>query len=91
MTETKRPKVTLGYLYKNAQRRTADDDHVLRLSDGGLRRKSRRRHCARRRFDGDDDLGYDSTLPVTQDVMMPHVQAVAAARRMRGSSAICRT
>ncbi len=77
MTETKRPKVTLGYLYEKM--RKGEPLTMITCYDypmADLVEKAAVDIVLVGDSMGMTILGFDSTLPVTQDVMMPHVQAV---------------
>ena len=77
MTEAKRSKVTLGALYDKM--RKGEPITMITCYDypmADLVEKAGVDMVLVGDSLGMTILGYDSTLPVTQDVMMPHVQAV---------------
>ncbi|MBI5651502.1 MAG: 3-methyl-2-oxobutanoate hydroxymethyltransferase [Chloroflexi bacterium] len=77
MADTKRSKVTLGMLYEKM--RKAEPITMITCYDfpmADLVEKAGVDMVLVGDSMGMTILGYDSTLPVTQDVMMPHVQAV---------------
>ena len=85
------PKVTIHTLRNFARAASTRFSHCVRLSHGGLRGPRRGRHDLRRRLGRDDDVGLPSTIGVTIDEMLVFARAVCAARRVRSSSAICRS
>ena len=77
MAEAKRQKVTLGYLYDKMRR--GEPITMITCYDypmADLVEKAGVDMVLVGDSMGMTILGYDSTLPVTQDVMIPHVQAV---------------